>query len=118
MSAPDNPYDTSSVPRGNDSLQSHGRKQLLGCFIGAGLPVLLLGFAIYIAARPAVDRQQLSKINVGMSMSQVSRVLGQPNHKYGEFDWRYWRWGNSGWVEIAFDNSGHVEYVNDESAFR
>ncbi len=90
-------------------------KAVLGCLLTTGV---LFSLALYIAARPAVNRNLLSKIKPGTTRQLVSNILGNPNYKYGETDWRYWRWGNSGWVEIAFDDNGVVINVNDESAFR
>ena len=79
------------------------------------LAIFLL--SIYIAARPAVKRDLLTRIKTGMSKDQVSLILGEPNRKYGPSDWRYWRWGNTGWVKIKFDDSNEVLYVNDESTY-
>ena len=79
--------------------------------------LLLLTIAAYVLARPAVDLSLLAEIKTGMTKQQVTSVLGQPNRTFGEDDWRYWRWGNTGWVEIQFDNLGRVDYVNDESSF-
>ena len=75
------------------------------------------GFTLYICVRPAMNRTLLLRITPGMSREQVSTLLGPPNDTDGSGQWEYWRWGNPGWVEIAFDDQDTVVEVNDESVF-
>ncbi|WP_145292785.1 outer membrane protein assembly factor BamE domain-containing protein [Crateriforma conspicua] len=113
-----NPYDSSTVesPHKSSGAQDerHTRTGLLLTFAA----ILLIPIvASYILVRPAVDRSLLSRITTGMPRAQVSTILGTPNDTEGPSQWEYWRWGNAGWVEIAFDDAGNVLWVNDESAF-
>ena len=81
---------------------------LFGCFILTPL---------YIAARPALPRHLLKQVHVGMPANQVRKMLGNHQAVPSQNEWEYWRWGNSGWVEIRFDEQNCVSSVNDESAF-
>ena len=112
-----NPYSSSpetDVPEGGAS-QPPDILHVVGAVLLAMLLLLLI--TACVLARPAVDRSLLTKIVPGMTKPQVALVLGQPNKTYGDSEWLYWRWGNAGWVEVWFDDSDRVDYINDESAF-
>ncbi len=72
---------------------------------------------IYIVAGPAVPPRLLRQVVPGMTKTEVGDLLGEPQHRGGEHQWEYWRWGNAGWVEVHFNRVGTVHSVNDESVF-
>ena len=113
-----NPYDTSAVDSLRDCIgvQSEPRTHTRWLLTLATL-LLIPVVTLYFIARPAFDRTLLSRIAPGMTRAQVSAILGPPNDTEGPSQWEYWRYGNAGWVEIAFDDTDVVLWVNDESVF-
>ncbi len=118
MPDPVNPYDSAAVdsPRDRIDVQSK-RRTHIGLLLTLAALLLAPIVTICILARPAFDRTLLSQIRPGMTRAQVSMILGPPNDTEGQSQWEYWRWGNAGWVEIAFDGTDNVLWVNDESVF-
>lgn len=98
----------------NDRVKSKAWRVLLaGCLIVIAVPLA----ALYIAARPAMPRHLLRQVKPRMTKAEVREVLGKPKNVEADWQWEYSRWGNAGWVEVAFDKDDRVTYVNDESAF-
>lgn len=73
--------------------------------------------ALDILARPAMRRHLLRQVKPGMTKAEVREVLGEPQDVEADWQWEYSRWGNAGWVEVAFNKDDRVTYVNDESVF-
>jgi len=82
-----------------------------------GIFVLFFALALFFAVRPAISTRLSCRLKKGMSKETVVAILGEPNLTHGNDSWLYWRWGNTGWFEIQFNESECIEYVNDESAF-
>ena len=112
------PYESPSRPlvRARVSAKHSGRR-FIGPIAVIGALMLPPAALLYIIARPAVDRSLLSRVALGMSRTQVSTILGPPHDTTGLNQWEYSRWGNAGWVAIAFDDADNVIMVNDESVF-
>jgi hypothetical protein len=113
-----NPYDPSAAETPRDSPGAKvGRQTLSGLLLALAILISIPIVSVYVLARPAFDRTLLLRIMPGMTRAQVSTILGAPNDTDGPSQWEYWRWGNAGWVEIAFDDADNVLWVNDESVF-
>ena len=113
-----NPYNSSAADSPHDFVDAQSERRIRTGLLLAFAALLLFPIVtIYILARPAFDRTLLSRIAPGMTRAQVSTILGTPNGTEGPSQWEYWRWGNAGWVEIAFTNTDNVLWVNDESVF-
>lgn len=87
-------------------------KVICTCFL-----FFILCTPFYFSLRPAVPKYLVNNIEPGMASSKVEQILGQPQNIASEFEWEYWRWGNSGWLEIHFNENNRVISVNDESVF-
>lgn len=113
-----NPYDpVPSEKRFDESPECSPRTMRSALLLAVAALLLAPILGLWVLARPAFDRTLLSRVTPGMSRTQVSTILGPRSGDEGPSQWEYWRWGNAGWVEIAFDNTDTVIWVNDESVF-
>jgi hypothetical protein len=81
--------------------------------------VLMIGLvaAVKQFAGAILPQEELESVSIGTTHDEVKRRLGPPSEVTNHGDWIYTKWGNPGWVEIGFDESGRVRKVNDESPF-
>lgn len=97
-------------------------------WIGAGLATLavVVGFSIFArwcAHSPAVGRQKLEALQVGMSVDQVRTLLGEPRQKKpGDKGEEFWIYGSQ-WkrhlLVVEFNGTGKMrEYVHGVPHFR
>lgn len=63
-----------------------------------------------------VDDRTIALLEAGNKADAI-RILGQPTIRQNDHRWTFAPFPNQGYVNIIFDDHGHVVSVNDESVF-
>jgi SmpA/OmlA family protein len=99
----------------NNGTLRYSLRQLLIIITFIGVSIAFTRFAVIACLGPAIPHATLRQLKVGMPQTEVKKILGSPNVVNDEFNWSYRPLANPGWVDVHFNASGGLEWINDES---